>query len=1003
MVWYAFGQVELDADGYVLRRAGEEVTLQPKVFDVLRYLVEHRGRLISKTELLDALWPNEYVNEAVVTWSISHIRRALGQERLDKAPIETVHARGYRFSAEVVVNSGPQLAAAHPVVRVGSDVPTFVGRERVAAELQQCLEETIAGHGSLCALTGEPGIGKTRCTEELMKRAAELGMLPLFGRCPQGTGTPPLWPLDGVLASARDDLASKARAEIAALAGDKARSAGARFAAVEHVTQALQQLAASRPVLVVLDDVHWSDSATLQWLSFVAGELREQPMCVVFTLRDRDIDASHPNERQIRQVLRYTRAIPLGSLERDHLAELIESICGKRPEPELAEAVRKASGGVPLFALEVIRTLAREHGEQPAGGWRPEMVRVPELARDLLRERLRALPGATFELLTQASAIGESFDLSLLSGLAQLEPEALLEQLSRAIADGHVVCDAPHVYRFAHALFQSVLYDDIPPEQRVVLHRKLGKLLRARPEERRQLGEIARHYYLSLPAGEQEDALRFAREAGQVALSRLAFDDAVIYFGWALEAQLFTNSVTAHVDPRARAELLLSLAAVERSAGRTHEASNTAARVIELSLQHELDDLVAVATRLRRPTVALATLPDQLAREALELVLTRNAEGSSPVRITALAQLACVPPYEPDLSTSKRLSSEAVALAERSEHREAQFEALRARLFSLSGPDDLNAALQICDRMFALDRSGPHSWLVMDARIYAVNSYLQLGRIGEADGALRDANSLVGAQWGEASFYCQRMLAQRRFQDGHFAEAEAMWSKACTRAGRAGVAYAEAMRDAQQLFLEVERDGAAAVFDKKRPTLCKAQENPRLTQLHVARIAAEAGALDVVRAQLVTLGEPSQWTRTVGYVHGLSSLAVCAAALADQARCEQLLPLLSPYHEQNALDAMGYYLGSVAHFVGLLELTLGRTDAARTHFAQALAHNRAMGYRAGVVRTLLAIGRLEASTRNTALARESFEAARKDAEQLGMRGMATEALKAIAKVATARS
>jgi tetratricopeptide (TPR) repeat protein len=660
--------------------------------------------------------------------------------------------------------------------------------------------------------------------------------------------------------------------------------------------------------------------------------------------------------------------------------------------------VRKASGGVPLFALEVIRTLAREHGEQPAGGWRPEMVRVPELARDLLRERLRALPLATFELLTEASAIGESFDLSLLAGLAELEPEALLEQLSRAIADGHVVCDAPHVYRFSHALFQSVLYDDIPAEQRVVLHRKLGKLLRARPEDRRQLGEIARHYYLSLPAGEHEDALRFAREAGQVALSRLAFDDAVIYFGWALEAQLFT----AHVDPRARAELLLSLAAVERSAGRTHEASNTAARVIELSLQHELDDLVAVATRLRRPTVALATLPDQLAREALEQVLARNAAGSSPVRITALAQLACVPPYEPDLSTSKRLSAEAVALAERSEHREAQFEALRARLFSLSGPDDVTAALQICDRMFALDRSG-HSWLVMDARIYAVNLYLQLGRIGEADGALSDANSLVGAQWGEASFYCQRMLAQRRFQDGHFAEAEAMWSKASTRAGRAGVAYAEPMRDAQQLFLEVERDGAAAVFDKKRPTLCKAQENPRLTEVHVARIAAEAGALDVVRAQLFSLGEPSQWTRTVGYVHGLSSLAVCAAALGDQARCEQLLPLLSPYHEQNALDAMGYYLGSVAHFVGLLELTLGRTDAARIHFEQALAHNRAMGYRAGVVRTLLAIGRLEASTRNGARARESFEAARKEAEQLGMRGLSTEALKAIAKLATARS
>jgi len=305
--------------------------------------------------------------------------------------------------------------------------------------------------------------------------------------------------------------------------------------------------------------------------------------------------------------------------------------------------------------------------------------------------------------------------------------------------------------------------------------------------------------------------------------------------------------------------------------------------------------------------------------------------------------------------------------------------------------------------MFALDRSGPHSWLVMDARIYAVNLYLQLGRIVDADGALGDANSLVGAQWGEASFYCQRMLAQRRFLDGYFAEAEALWSKACARAVRAGVAYAEAMRDAQQLFLEVERDGAPALFDKRRLTLCKAQENPRLTQVHVARIAAEAGALDVVRAQLVALGEPSQWTRSVGYVHGLASLAACAAALGDQPRCEQLLPLLSPYREHNALDGLGYYVGSAAHFVALLEHTLGRTDAAREHLRQALAQNRAMGYRAGVVRTLLATGRLEASARNATRARESFEAARKEAEQLGMRGAATDAVKGLAKVVTARS
>src|SRR5690349_4222141 len=102
MVWYVFGEHELDTEGFVLRRGDVELPLQPKVFDVLRYLVQQRGRLVTKSELLDQLWPNEDVNEAVVTWSISHIRRAFGQERAAKSPIETVHGRGYRFTANAI-------------------------------------------------------------------------------------------------------------------------------------------------------------------------------------------------------------------------------------------------------------------------------------------------------------------------------------------------------------------------------------------------------------------------------------------------------------------------------------------------------------------------------------------------------------------------------------------------------------------------------------------------------------------------------------------------------------------------------------------------------------------------------------------------------------------------------------------------------------------------------------------------------------------------------------
>src|SRR5689334_6222497 len=133
MVSYRFGDFILDVDAFALTRAGETLPLQPKAFDVLRYLIEQRGRLVGKSELLEQLWRDENVNESVISWSVSHIRRALRQQRSDKHPIETVHGRGYRFAAAV---SALTAADSAPVAPESRSRTTFVGRERAMSELQ---------------------------------------------------------------------------------------------------------------------------------------------------------------------------------------------------------------------------------------------------------------------------------------------------------------------------------------------------------------------------------------------------------------------------------------------------------------------------------------------------------------------------------------------------------------------------------------------------------------------------------------------------------------------------------------------------------------------------------------------------------------------------------------------------------------------------------------------------------------------------------------------------
>jgi len=988
-VSYKFDDFELDSDAYVLRRSGEVLPLQPKVLEVLRYLVEHPGELVLKSELLERLWPGEEVSDAVLSWSVSHLRRALGQPRGATAPIETVHRRGYRFTATRTDAAAGPTPVPPPRKPAAAPAPAgiLVGRDRVLSELQRHIQEAASGHGNLSVLTGEPGIGKTRCTDELLARAPALGVRTLFARCPQEPDTPPLWPVLSALARLDDDaepLAARARALMSDAVdqregGATASDESARFFRIEQVASLLRELARARPTLLVLDDLHWADAGTLRLLAFLAPELRELRLCVVATSRDPGPESSDQHHALRLQVARHAHTLPLSALDTGQVAELVTALAGRKPSPELAEAVRRAAGGVPLFVQEVVRTLVLEHGPDALSALSPDAVSVPQLARDLLRQRIARLPRDTVELLSRAAVIGESFDLSLLASLAELEPEILLDRLDTARGEGQLKPEAPHVYSFVHSLYQTVLYADMPAAQRVALHHQVGKLLEARPDAAQRKSEIARHYHLARPAARHEEVVERARAAGVAASRTYAFDEAATYFGWALEAQVFSAE-----EPRARADLLLSLATAQRAAGRTSETLETTVRLIELAEQHHLDDMVVAAVRQRRPTMAMATIPDPLARAALEAVL-RHAPDA-PIRAGALALLAQLPPFEADLARSKAQSAEAVALAEPLQDRERLFEALRARLFALSGPSDVDALLAVTDRMLALAKQGGGSWQIGDARIARYTACLLAGRIADADAILDEmAATLPGPFFREATFYVERLRAQRLFLDGHFDLSEQRWQAAFDKAVQAGVSYAELFRGTHVMGLAIERHGPASVAGALSG-LASRRGLTVATRAGLARIAAQAGELDLVRSLLSTIGDPRELPRDAGYLHVLASLSVCAAALLDEARCAQLSELLSPYAAFNTPDAMGYYLGSGAYFLGLMAAALGRTEQASEHFRRALEQNRAMGYRAGVVRTLLADARLERARNRVTQARTRLHEARALAKELGMLG-----------------
>jgi hypothetical protein len=231
--------------------------------------------------------------------------------------------------------------------------------------------------------------------------------------------------------------------------------------------------------------------------------------------------------------------------------------------------------------------------------------------------------------------------------------------------------------------------------------------------------------------------------------------------------------------------------------------------------------------------------------------------------------------------------------------------------------------------------------------------------------------------------------------DGRFEEGDALWQDAYKHAVRAGVSYAERLRALQQLHLTVDREGAQAAIERHVPAVLGQPDVTRSMRADVARVAAEAGALDIARIQLAAVGDFNEYTRTASYVHGGACVAVVAVALGDRALCERLVNALAPYERLNTPDVLGFYIGSVAYYLGLLTTALDREADARCYLDRALVRSREMGHRPGVVRTMLASGRLEQKAGQLEQARGYFEAARAEAHALGMRGAEAEARAAL--------
>lgn len=486
----------------------------------------------------------------------------------------------------------------------------FVGRQSEVAALRERVEDGARGQPGIVSIAGEAGVGKTTLAQRMSPeirlrtgtfitaRALEPDVRPPFG----------LWSdVIGQLHQARVvpdrgwPQLSRIVPAMRASAGPAMEEAGqgtSKYALLDELVAYIRAAAASRPLMIVLDDVQWADHASWEALEHLAASLDHDRLLICLTIRREDAQQFEASRRRLSSDERY-REIRLERLTALEVGEWIaDALHQAERESELASFLYRYTEGNPLFVVQVLQTLVDEGILWYAGKrweWQHvDALQLPAAVDDLLARRLGRLSPATAQAMTAAAVIGRSFEFDVLRHVTDLGEDALIDVIDEAVAVGVLDAAADTTgdrFRFAHTLLADALVRNANPRRVRGLHARVAEVLRSlRPDS---LTEIAVHVDA---AADDERADAYALRSGERAASIYALTDAVASYAIAVRR-------APSADARLRARL--ALIDVARIAGQL-DAAEAACEAARAELP--LDD---VASRLK------------ISRRALQLQLLR--------------------------------------------------------------------------------------------------------------------------------------------------------------------------------------------------------------------------------------------------------------------------------------------------------------------------------------------------------------------------------------------
>ena len=621
---FVFGSFQLDLGGERLWCGHDVVRLPPKPFAVLACLVTQAGRLVTKDALLAAVWPDTVVSEDVITVAMRQLRRVLGDQARTPHFIETVHGRGYRFIAPVRALASSAGAAMLETPRPAPPPlfcrpPHFVGREAALAQLAQWWTTARQGTRQVGMIVGEPGIGKTALVETFLAQvAATEDVWVGYGQCLDhyGAGEAYLPLLEALGRFCRGPegerlvalLRQQAPSWLIQMPGlvpstewerlQRMAGGATQPRMLRELTEALDVLTTERPLVLVVEDLHWSDRSTLEWLTYVAR--RRDPARLLLLGTYRPVDAivrAHPIRTVMTELTQHQQAaeLPLDYLS----AEDVTAYCAQRWQGDarweaVAHVLHQRTRGHPLFLvtlLDEMRRLGLLH-EAAAGGEVATAVEalrhaVPASLRHIIEQQLHQVCPEDQGLLEAASLAGRAFSAAAVAAAVTQATEAVEARLSVLAHRGQFIAPCGLVewpdgtvaagYSFRHDLYREILYDRVPPSRQQRWHLQIG-LRKERgygAQARQMAAELAVHFARGHDAWR---AVTYLQYAGENALQRSAYQEAIPQLTTGLEVLATVPETPA----RQQHELALLLALT---------------RALQVTKGHAVPELEPVLTR----------------------------------------------------------------------------------------------------------------------------------------------------------------------------------------------------------------------------------------------------------------------------------------------------------------------------------------------------------------------------------------------------------------------